>query len=91
MVEVEFAVGGEDVAGVAVEQAGFGAGAGEQQGVACAAGGVPVGEDDGVEVVGCVGDDDAAVVAVGGERGGDVAAAELVERGLFPLVLSGGG
>ena len=33
-----------------------------------------------MEVVGGVGDDDAAVVAVGGERGGDVAAAELVER-----------
>ena len=40
-----------------------------------------------MEVVAGVGDDDAAVVAVGGEGGGDVAAAELVEGVLLPDVL----
>ena len=40
-----------------------------------------------MEVVGCVGDDDPAVVAVGGEGGRDVAAAQLVERVAFPRVL----
>ena len=78
---------GEHLAGVAVEEAGFGACPGEQQRFSVGAGGVPVAEHDRVEVVGCVGDDDSAVVSVCGERGRNVTAAELIERLTFPLVL----
>lgn len=47
---------------------------------------MPVAEHDRVEVLGPVGEDDASVVAVGGERRLDVAAAELIERVAFPFV-----
>ena len=87
VVEVELAAGGEYVAGVPVEEPGFGAGAGEQQGGACSAGGVPVTKHDRVEVVWRVSDDDTTVFEVRSERCRDVTIAQLVERRLFPFVL----
>ncbi len=79
--------GGEQLASVAVEEAGFGSCPGEEQRFSVGPDGVPVAEHDRVEVVGCVGDDDSAVVSVCGERRRNVTAAELVERLTFPLVL----
>ena len=84
---VEFAGGGEQCSGLPVEEAGLAAGAGEEQGVGAGpARVVPVGERDGVEVLGLVADDDSAVVSVGVEGGRDVPAAQLVERGTLPGV-----
>ena len=40
-----------------------------------------------MELVGVVGEHDPAMVAVGGEGGGDVTVAELIAGGLFPQVL----
>ena len=83
---VEEAGGGGSGAAVAVEGAGFGAGAGEQQGVAAGPVGVPpVVDRGGVDGVEAVVEDDAAVVLVGVEGGGDVAVAELVEGVDLPL------
>ena len=87
VVDVELAGCGEHGAGLLVERAGLGAGAGQHQRDAAAPQLAPVGDRSGMQIIGVVGEDDAAVLLVGGERGGDVAVAELIEGGLFPLVL----
>ena len=77
---VKEAGGGGSGAAVTVEGAGFGTGAGEQEGVAAVPVGLPPVPDGGsVDVLEAVVEDDAAVVVVGVEGGGDVAVAELVE------------
>ena len=75
------------LAGEGVEEFGFGTGAGEQ--VGGSTGGVsvpPVGNGPVADVVGGVGEDDSIVLGVGVPEGGDVTVAEVVERGVFPLV-----
>ena len=72
--------GGSSVAAVTVEGAGFGTGAGEEEGVAAVPVGLPPVADGGsVNVLEAVVEDDAVVVVVGVEGGGDVAVAELIE------------
>ena len=79
--------GGSSVAAVTVEGAGFGTGAGEQEGVAALPVGLPPVPDGGsVNVLEAVVEDDAAVVVVGVEGGGDVAVAELIEGVDLPLL-----
>ena len=78
---------GEQCSGLPVEEAGLAAGAGEEQGVGAGAARVePVGEHDGVEVLGLVADDDSALFPVGVEGGRDVPAAQFVQRGALPGV-----
>ena len=76
------------LAGEGVEEFGFGTGAGEE--VGGSTGGVsvpPVGNGPVADVVGGVCEDDSIVLGVGVPEGGDVTATELVERGVFPLVV----
>ena len=84
---VEFAGVGEQCSGLPVEEAGLAAGAGEEQGVGAGAARLePVGEGDGVEVLGLVADDDSTLFSVGVEGGRDVPAAQFVQRGALPGV-----
>ena len=86
-VEVELAGVGEDLPGEKVELVGFGSGTGEHQGRSVGAKRVPVGDRSLAECEAVVVEHDAAVCLVGGEGGGDVAVAELVEGRLLPCGL----